>query len=77
MSTDIQVIPDAAQANEQRKTQRASVAATQHELDALAAEMYAQQGISWAEVAANLGYANGAVARRAALRHLGRTQHTD
>lgn len=59
--------------NAQRKKMREDAASTQEELDQLASELYAEVG-SWAKVAARLGYANGAVARRAALRHVGRTQ---
>ena len=59
------------QANEDRRLKRASSAESIADLDALAAEMYASDK-TWQEVAEILGYANGAVARRAAMRHRAR-----
>jgi len=56
------------EANETRKTKRAEAADSTAERDALAAEMRAQ-GATWQAVADSIGYANGAIARRAALRH--------
>jgi hypothetical protein len=67
---------EAAIANARRKDIRAQAASTQSELDSLAAELYAELG-SWAKVAEQLGYANGAVARRAGLRHRGRMEIND
>jgi hypothetical protein len=71
--TIMEVQTDAA--NMRRRNQRLEAASSQAELDALAAEMYAEVE-SWAKVADALGYANGACARRAGLRHKARTEST-
>ncbi len=59
------------QDNKERRLKRASAAESISELDALAAEMRAMD-LTWQVIAERLGYANGAVARRAAMRHLAR-----
>lgn len=59
------------QANEERRLRRASAANSIVDLDQLAAEMRASNA-TWQVIADLLGYANGAVARRAALRHSAR-----
>lgn len=56
-------------ANEARKRRRAEAAANRADLDALAHELRAE-GLTWDAIAERLGYANGAIARRAALRHV-------
>ena len=57
-----------------RKAKRAEVATDTRSLDALAAEMRAT-GATWQAIADTLGYANGAIARRAALRHESRASN--
>ena len=59
--------------NMDRKLKRSEAANSTSELDSLAAEMRAT-GVTWQVIAEQLGYANGAVARRAALRHQTRQQ---
>lgn len=59
--------------NMERKSKRAEAANSTSDLDALAAEMRAT-GVTWQVIAEQLGYANGAIARRAALRHQTRQQ---
>lgn len=59
--------------NMDRKLKRSEAANSTSELDALAAEMRAM-GLTWQVIAERLGYANGAIARRAALRHQTRQQ---
>ncbi len=61
--------------NQERKAKRAEAASNSRELDALAAEMRAMD-LTWQVIAERLGYANGAVARRAALRHESRASDT-
>lgn len=55
-------------ANLQRREKRAQTAMDQKERDRIALEMY-QAGTTWEKVAEAIGFANGAIARRAALRH--------
>lgn len=55
-------------ANDARKRRRMEAAQTTAELDALAHELRAE-GLTWEAIAERIGYANGAIARRAALRH--------
>lgn len=55
-----------------RKAKRAEAATDTRSLDSLAAELRAT-GATWQAIADTLGYANGAIARRAALRHESRT----
>ncbi len=63
------VIDEATQqANEDRKVKRSEFGATTAERDAKA-WLLKSEGKTWAQVAAEMGYANGAVARRAGLRH--------
>lgn len=59
-------------ANMDRKKRRDQIA-TEGNLDQKASELYDELK-SWAKVADQLGYANGAVARRAAMRY--RTKNT-
>lgn len=61
--------------NQERKARRAEAASNSRELDALAAEMRAMN-LTWQVIAERLGYANGAVARRAALRHESRASNS-
>ena len=60
-------------ANLQRREKRAQTAMEQTERDCIAWEMH-QSGITWEKVAEAIGFANGAIARRAALRHATRTE---
>lgn len=62
------IIEQKTQANEARKRRRAEAATNRADLDALAHELRAD-GLTWEAIAERLGYANGAIARRAALRH--------
>lgn len=55
-------------ANDARKRRRMEAAQTTAELDALAYELRSE-GLTWEAIAERIGYANGAIARRAALRH--------
>lgn len=55
-------------ANIQRREKRAQTAADQSQRDCIAWEMH-QGGATWEKVAEAIGFANGAIARRAALRH--------
>jgi hypothetical protein len=54
-------------ANMDRRRKREQIA-TEGNLDQKASELY-NEVKSWAKVATQLGYANGAVARRAAMRY--------
>lgn len=63
------ITEDKIQANEARKRRRAEAATNRADLDALAHELRAE-GLTWEAIAERLGYANGAIARRAALRHV-------
>lgn len=60
-------------ANIQRREKRAQIAADQTERDSIAWEMH-QSGVTWEKVAEAIGFANGAIARRAALRYRQRTE---
>lgn len=55
-------------ANLQRREKRSRTATDQSQRDSIAWEMH-KAGKTWQQVAEEIGYANGAIARRAALRY--------
>lgn len=55
-------------ANLQRREKRSQTATDQYKRDSIAWEMH-KAGKTWQQVAEEIGYANGAIARRAALRY--------
>lgn len=61
-------VQEAIAAAEARKQARAAFGETAAERDAEAFKRR-EAGATWAQIAVDMGYANGAVARRAALRH--------